>query len=131
MTVKYAITEANENDIVFVEFPHGLKIDLVKAKEMVASRLDLTQSKKHFVIIDISNVKEVSKEAKEFLQQSETGLKNILGAAFIASNPVATLIANIFIKAPKNFKAKFFYNKKDAFDWICEHREKLKGSIPG
>jgi hypothetical protein len=127
MIVKYASTD--ESDIVLVEFLPGLKVDLVKAKEMVASRLNLTQNKKHFVIIDISNVKEVSQEAKAFLQRHDSGLKDILGAAFIASNPVSTLIANIFIKGPKDFRAKFFSNKKDAFAWIYEHREQLNGRI--
>jgi hypothetical protein len=45
-------------------------------------------------------------------------LKNILGAAFIASNPVAALIANIFVKTPKDFIARFFSNRKEALDWI-------------
>jgi hypothetical protein len=122
LTVYYT---ASDSDIIFAEFPANQKIDLAKAKEMVAYRLDMAQSKKHFIIVDISNVREVSKEAKEFLQQAENGLKNILGAAFIATNPVSALIANIFIKTPKDFEAKFFANKSDAFTWILDQRKKI------
>src|SRR5688500_18002884 len=105
----------NDSDIVFAEFPNNLKVDLVKAKEIVANRLGLMQDRKHFLVIDISNVREVTQDAKEFMQRGGMGLKNILGAAFIATNPVSALIANIFIKTPKDFEARFFSNKEEAF----------------
>jgi hypothetical protein len=127
-TVYYAGN--NDSDIVFAEFPHNLKVDLTKAKEMVANRLFLTQNKKHFLVVDVSNVRAVTQEAKEFLQRSENGLKNILGAAFVATNPISTLIANIFVKTPKDFEARFFSNKEDAFDWIIEYRKKIMSNIP-
>jgi hypothetical protein len=120
----------NNSDIVFAEFPSNLKVDLVKAKEIVASRLGLMQERKHFLVIDISNVREVTQDAKEFMQRGGMGMKNILGAAFIATNPVSALIANIFIKTPKDFEARFFSNKEEAFDWIFEYREKIKSKIP-
>ena len=57
-----------------------------------------------------------------------TGI-NILGAAFIATNPVSALFANIFIKTQKDFQAKFFSNKEDAFDWIIACREKVRSKL--
>jgi hypothetical protein len=128
MTTKDNLTiyyTADNSDIIFAEFPANHKIDIVKAKEMVNHRLELAQNKKHFVIVDISNVRQVTKEAKEFLQHTETGLKDILGAAFIATNPVSALIANIFIKTPTGFDAKFFSNRSDAFNWIIAQRKKI------
>jgi hypothetical protein len=119
----------NNSDIIFTEFPDKLKVDLTKARELVAHRLDFTQNKKHFMIIDISNVSEVTTEAKEYLQRADSGLKNILGAAFIGTNPVSTMIANIFIKTPKDFQAKFFSNREDAFDWIHELKKKIVANI--
>src|SRR2546421_10461101 len=113
------------NDIVFLEFNSSLRVDLTSAREIVASRLDFTENKKHYLIIDISNVRQVSSEAREFMQRPDAGLKNILGAAFIASNPVSALIANIFIKTPKDFEARFFSSKKSALEWVNSHRLKL------
>jgi hypothetical protein len=110
-------TELDDN-IVFAEYADNLKVDMVIAKDLVASRIDFTEGKAHYVIIDVSNVKQVTAEAKEYMQSPEGGLKNILGAAFLASNPVSTLIANIFIKSPKEFEAKFFYSKESAIRWI-------------
>jgi hypothetical protein len=56
-------------------------------------------------------------------QDLEIGLKNILGAAFIASNPVSTLLANIFTKT-SNIDSKFLRNEKDALSWIVELKRK-------
>jgi hypothetical protein len=116
---------ADNSDIIFAEFPANHKIDLVMAQQMVDHRLELAQNKKHFIVVDISNVRQVTKEAKEFLQHTEKGLKDILAAAFIATNPVSVLIANIFIKTQTGFGAKFFSNKSDAFNWIIDQRKKI------
>jgi hypothetical protein len=117
-------------NIVFAEFRDNLKVDLAAAKEIVSSRINFTKNEKHYVIIDLSNVKQVTLEAKEYLQSPDGGLKNILGAAFIAANPVSVLIANIFIKTPKDFHAKFFATKEDALKWIIECRQKATGHGP-
>jgi hypothetical protein len=115
-------TEEDEN-IVFIEYCQNLKVNLVFAEEIVSSRLDFTEGKKHYVILDVTNIKSVTQEAKVYLLNPETGIKNILGAAFIAGNPVAALIANIFIKPPKNFPSRFFSKKTDALKWINELKE--------
>jgi hypothetical protein len=114
-------------NIVFVEFDANLRVDLKAAREIVAHRIDFTENKKVYLVADMSNIRHVTSEAKEFLQSIEGGLKNILGAALIASNPVSALIANIFIKSPKNFQARFFSNKLDASTWIVEH-SKISGN---
>jgi hypothetical protein len=117
------------SDIIFAEFPGNLKIDLAVAKEIVANRLDFAKNKKHYVVLDASNVREITPEAKEYMQRPDTGQKDILGIAFIATNPVSALFANIFIKTQKDFQAKFFSKKKDAFDWIIEHRQKANSKL--
>jgi len=117
------------NDIIFMDFPDHLKVDLTSAREIVARRLEFTKNKKHYLVMDVSNVRQVSPEAKEFMQRPEAGLKNILGAALIASNPVSSLIANIFIKTPKNFEARFFSNKQLAMEWIYAHRQRLTNIV--
>jgi hypothetical protein len=116
------------NNIVFAEFPDLIKIDLPAAIEIVANRLHFTENEKHYLIADVSKVREVAAEAKEFFQKQDGGLKNILAAALIASNPVSALIANIFIKTPKNFPSKFFWNKPDAVRWINEQRQKMNNA---
>lgn len=116
-------TEESE-DIVFTEYNEMLKVDLPMAEELVACRLDFTENKKNFLILNVSNAKGVTHDAKIYMQDPDTGMKNILGAAFLASNPVSALLANIFIKTPKSFPAKFFAKKQDALDWIKELKNK-------
>jgi hypothetical protein len=117
-------TSGNIVDVIFIEFCKNLRVDLTAAKQIVAKRLNFAGEKKHYVVLDMSNVRVVTAEAKKYMQAPDGGLKNILGAALIASNPVSALIANIFIKTPKDFQAKFFNNKHDAFDWIHIQRKR-------
>jgi hypothetical protein len=133
MTVKeYPLvrySQEKNGDIILAEFPANLKIDLAVAREIVADRLDFANEKKHYVVIDVSNVREITVEAKKYMQRPDPGLKNILGAAFIGTNPISALLANIFVKTRKNFQAKFFTDKGDAYDWIIKHRRKVKGKM--
>jgi len=124
-TPSVVCSNGKTNDVIILEFRNNLIVDLEVAKEIVENRLSFTQNKKHFVIIDFSNVKEVSLEAKEFMKSPDGGLKNILGAAFIASNPVSKMIANIFLKTPKDFQTQFFLSKEEASDWIDSYRSLL------
>jgi hypothetical protein len=117
-------TEA-ENDIIFNEYPKNLRVDLTVAQEIVANRLEFAEGEKHYLVGDLTNVKSVTSEARAYLLDPNTGVKDILGAAFIAGNPVAALIANVFIKTSKKFPSKFFSKKTDALNWINE----LKRSI--
>lgn len=115
------------SDIVYVECVKNLKVDLTTAKELVTSRLDFTNNEKHYLIINMSNVVQVTSEAKVYMQDRKTGLKNILACAFIASNHVAALLANIFVKTP-NVVSKFLASEKDALQWINEIKQKQKGA---
>src|SRR5258708_27513723 len=117
-------------DVILAEFPANLRIDLEVAREMIGDRLDFAKDEKHYVIIDVSNVREITIEAKEFMQRPDPGQKNILGAAFVGTNPISVLFANIFVKTRKTFQAKFFDNKDDAYDWIIEHRRRVNGKFP-
>jgi hypothetical protein len=107
-----------DSDIVLSEFSPNLKVDLVLAKEMVANRLDFTENKTHYLIIDYSNTQQITTEAKAYMQNPETGLKNILGAALVASNPVSVLMANVFLKTRTTFPQKFFTDRADAYNWL-------------
>jgi hypothetical protein len=132
MIRKYPLVTCSSDlnsDIIFAEFQNNLKIDLMVAREIVANRLDFAKNKKHYVVVDVSNVREISTEAKEYMQRPDTGQKHILGIAFIATNPVSALFANIFIKTQKDFPARFFSNKNDAFAWIIEYKEKVRASL--
>jgi hypothetical protein len=124
---KYSLFKIEQNhDIICVVFNKNLKVDIEIANQLVSDRLDFTQNKNYYYIIDLSNVRQITPDAKFFMQRSDGALKNILGAAFIASNPVSALLANIFIKAEKDFPSKFFSKMNDALDWIHELKSKRR-----
>jgi hypothetical protein len=113
-----AIFRFIEPDILLASFARGTRLDLDMARLIVAQRLHLTNNKKHYLVADASNVQSITAEAKCFLQKPENGLKNISGAALIASNPLSALIANIFVKTPADFITQFFSNEREALNWI-------------
>lgn len=114
------------SDVVLMEIPVPLEVDLEKAQSIVACRLQFTENRQHYLVADTTNVQHVTAEAKEFLQQPSTGLKNIIGAAFVGNNPVAALIANIFIKTPKDFESRFFPSREAALAWIEDQKMTMK-----
>ncbi len=114
----FTFTMEEQDDIICVEFNKNLKVDLLIANQLVSDRLMFAEGKEFYYVIDLSNVKHVTSDAKFYMQNSENALKNILGAAFIASNPVSALLANIFMKTKKKFPAEFFFNTTEALNWI-------------
>jgi hypothetical protein len=108
------------DQLLFAEHAKNLHVDLQMAREMVSNRIEFTDNKPHYVVIDLSNVKEVTPEAREYMQQQEGGLKNILGAAFFADNLPAELLAKVYVKTPTRFPSGFFQNKEEALSWIHE-----------
>ena len=108
------------NKILSAEFTRSVKVDLAIARELVQNRLEITNNTPYYLIIEFSAVREVTVEAREYLLRPDGGLYNILGAAFLANNPVSALIANIFVKSSKKFPARYFSKKADAEKWIIE-----------
>lgn len=112
-----------ERDILLMRYEKDLVVDKLKAKQLVAYRLDFASHKDHYLLIDMSNVKHVDAEAKNFLQSEENGLKNIKGAAFVADSPVTLLLANIFNKTHTKFESMIFTTVDEALDWLKKYRD--------
>jgi hypothetical protein len=108
-----------DDDIVFFKYSQMLEITLDVAREIVSSRLDYTQGKTVFTLIDFTNVKSVTKEARDYMNSLEGGLKGILGGAFLSNSVVATLFVNLYLKVSNpTIPAKFFTNREDAIQWL-------------
>jgi hypothetical protein len=120
----------NNSNTIFGEFIEKQNVNLNTAKVVVKRRLEIMQNREHFFVIDISNVREITYEARKFLQREGGSMQNILAMAFIATNPVSRMIANIIIKAPRNFEARIFTDKKEACDWIFAVQSKRIKQIP-
>lgn len=108
-----------ENDIIFFKYKPSIEIDLQTARDLVQCRLDYTNQECVYTLIDFTNVKSVSKEARDYMNSPEGGLKGILGGAFLSNSVVATLFVNLYLKVSNpSIPAKFFTNSGDAINWL-------------
>ena len=111
-------TEESGN-IVFFKYAPKLEIDIEVAREIVQSRLHYTRGKSVYTLIDFSNVKSVTKEARDYMNSPDGGLKGILGGAFLSNSVVATLFINLYLKVSNpSVPAKFFTSERDALQWL-------------
>ena len=112
-------SEESEPEILFNIYSSRLEIDLNIARELINNRLEFTQGKPVYVLIDFTQIKSVTKEARDFMNDPDGGLKGLLGGAFLSNNVVATLFINLFLKVSKPpIPAKFFTNQNEALNWL-------------
>ncbi|MEQ8363265.1 MAG: hypothetical protein RH948_10380 [Cyclobacteriaceae bacterium] len=94
-------------------------MDLGKAKGIVQSRLEYSQGKPCYYLIDVTNLKSVTKEAREYMSDKNEGLSGVLGGAFISNKVLTTVIVNFFFNINKpSVPARFFTNRDDALIWL-------------
>jgi hypothetical protein len=113
-----------DDDLIFFKYSPQLEINIDVAKEIVNSRLEYSENKPVYTLIDFTNVKSTTKEARDFMNSPEGGLKGILGGAFLSNSVVATLFINLYLKISKPVvPAHFFTDREEAINWL----KKLKG----
>ena len=108
-----------EEGIIFFKYSPKLEISIDVAKEIVANRLEYCDGKPNYTLIDFTNVKSVTKEARDYMNNPEGGLKGIMGGAFLSNNVVATLFVNLYLKVNNpTIPAKFFTDRSEALSWL-------------
>jgi len=108
-----------DDGILFSSYKINLAIDLERAKKIVEDRLSFTEGRSYLILIDFSNIKSVSKEARDYMNDPDGGLKGILGGAFLSNNVVGTLFINLYIKINRpSTPTRFFTNKDEALQWL-------------
>ena len=115
-----------ENEYVSFELREGIlfgrykvkKLDFAVVKSATAFRKKMMQGREIPAIADISIVKQVDKEARQFLSSPEAG-ENISALAVIIDNPVTRIVGNFFIKFNQPaYPLRFFPNVEEAMMWI-------------
>lgn len=113
----------DEDDILFFKYAPRLEMTIEVAREIVRSRLEYCKGASMYVLIDATNIKSATKEARDYMNSNEGGLKGVLGGAFLSNSVVATLAINLFIKVSNHpIPARFFTNKHDAIKWLKKVR---------
>lgn len=110
-----------DGDMLAATYVPNLEIDIVVARELVRNRMAFSEGQPHYILIDFTNVKSATKEARDYMNSVDGGLKNILGGAFLSNNVVATLLINLYLKINRPVvPARFFTNKEEAVRWLTK-----------
>jgi len=112
-------SEESDPDILYSSYTSNLEIDINIARELINDRLEFSKGQSVYVLIDFTHIKSVTKEARDYMNSPEGGLKGILGGAFLSNSIVATLFINLHLKLTNPaVPAKFFTNKQEAVKWL-------------
>lgn len=117
-----------DDDILFLKYSQKLEMSIDVATEIVKSRMEYCGGVPMYTVIDVTNIKSATKEARDYMNSTEGGLKGVLAGAFLSNSVVATLIINLFIKVNNlTVPAKFFTEKQEAVKWLRKIKaEKLQ-----
>ncbi len=117
----YITVTADESEptIITGVYKPKLEIDIDVAKELVDNRIDFANGEDHYILVDFTNVKSVTKEARDYMNDPKGGLKGLLAGAFLSNSLVTTLFINMYFKINQpSVPAKFFTKKEEALDWL-------------
>jgi hypothetical protein len=116
---------AIEDDILFCSYKQHLEIDITTAKRIINDRVAFMNGNLYPILIDFSNMKSVTKEARDYMNSAEGGLSGLLCGAFLSKSIVASLFINLYLKVNNPaIPARFFTDKGDAIAWL--KKQKLK-----
>jgi hypothetical protein len=108
-----------EDGILFCSYKKQIEIDINIAKRIIKDRVEFTEGRSYPILIDFTNMHSVTKEAREYMNNPEGGLKGLLGGAFLSNSLVTTLFVNLYLRINQpSIPAKFFTKKDEAINWL-------------
>lgn len=108
-----------EDGIIYGAYKNVV-VDLKGAKQLVKNRKKITNCKTYPLIIDVKNVKEVTKEARDYFASKE-GEEFLSAAAIVSGSILTTFLANFVIQVSfvkTNIPTRLFKDKEKALEWI-------------
>jgi NADH:ubiquinone oxidoreductase subunit C len=117
-----------ENENLIMEEVDGIIHSFLKIKELnldiaksnVEELIKYIKNKKIIVLLDVSNVKQITKDAREYLK-IEIKNKKFKAIAFLVKSKLSVFLVSFFIKVNlKNVTSavKMFKSKKEALLWL-------------
>lgn len=119
MNIKFEIKDG----ILLGPYPDGAEIELADIKKMISERIEFLNGNKVPALVDITGVKKVSKEARDYMATSQAS-EGIVAAAILSKSMFSTFLCNFFIKvslikAP--IPIKQFTNESEALLWLKQY----------
>ena len=108
-----------EDGILFCSYKEQITIDLDTAKKIVKDRIEFTKGVSYPILIDFTNLKSVTKDARDFMNEPTGGLSGLVKGAFLSNSVVTTVFINLYLKINKpTIPTRFFTNKQEALNWL-------------
>lgn len=94
------------------------EMTLADTKEVLSAILKATNGKKCPLFADISDIKSVDRESREYAA-SEEFARAISAMALLIGSPVSRVIGNFFLGLSKpKFPTRLFTSESDAIEWL-------------
>ncbi len=112
-----------ENGILISRFQNDIELDLVKIKEVIRLREEISRGEMQSWLYDISNLKNINKEVRDYADRY--GQDYLYGVAVLVNSHITKFIFNSYLRLNKpNFPFLFFSNKEKAIEWLLEIKAK-------
>ena len=94
------------------------------AEVIVRTRVAFTEGEGYPVLVDITQIASVSKEARLYLSRDEA-VHGISAGALLVNSAFSTFIGNFFLKIAFSnpFPTQLFHNKATAIKWLQQFRK--------
>lgn len=110
--------------VIYCEYKPEVDIKIEQAKLIVADRVALCNGETYPLLVNVSELKSINKEAREYIS-GEKGIELLSAGAFLVDNQVAKFIGNFFIKINKpKLPARLFTNEEKALQWLEQFRQR-------
>lgn len=112
-----------EDDLLIGYYKKDKKIDLTAAKQIVRDRLALAGDQPVLALAINLGVKNMTKDARDYLA-SEEGVKKVIAGAIIVGSPVGSFIGNWYLSISKPLvPSRIFTRKEAAIKWLQQFRK--------
>jgi hypothetical protein len=110
-----------DGDFLYGIFADNLHVTIDIAKACVETRLALSEGRSYPQLIDVTGIKSITKEAREYL--ATEGTKLVKAGAFIVGSPLNKMLGNIFlfINTPE-VPTKLFTDEGKAKEWLKKYQ---------
>jgi hypothetical protein len=107
--------------VLYQDYPDGAEISIEDSlEELEIYQTTYCKDVKRPIVVDISNIKTVSKESRDIYSSEEMG-KTISAAALIVSNPVSRILGNFYMGISKTrMPVRMFARTEEAKNWLKE-----------
>lgn len=124
IATKTVVLSLDHDDIIRMVYKPGAVETVETAREAVKAAVEAFGAKKRPVLIDIREIKSVTREARMFHASEEAG-RTGLAVGLVVGSLVTKMIGNFFMNINKPvLPFRMFTSESDAVEWLKHFSEK-------